>query len=123
MAGNLDTLTKHGQLRTERSAAGNDDMETRMTDLALVRYHLPGVGPRIGVLREKAVYDVTDALGSVADWLRSSVGGVQAAVDALDGLATSAKDCTEVARLDQAPAPTTCIGCLPSTARMSGPPA
>ena len=61
-----------------------------MTNLALVRYHLPGAGARIGVMRDETVYDVTDAVGSVADWLRSTVGRVQAAIDELDGLAAAA---------------------------------
>ncbi len=76
-----------------------------MTTLALVRYHLPGAGARIGVLRDETVYDVTEAVGSVADWLRSTVGRVQAAIDALDGLATAATVRTEASRLDQAPSP------------------
>ncbi len=76
-----------------------------MTNLALVRYHLPGAGARIGVLRDETVYDVTDAVGSVADWLRSTAGRVQAAIDALDSLASAATVRTDAGRLDQAPSP------------------
>jgi 2-dehydro-3-deoxy-D-arabinonate dehydratase len=76
-----------------------------MTNLALVRYHLPAVGARIGVMRDETVYDVTDAVGSVADWLRSTVGRVQAAIDTLDSLASAATVRTDAGRLDQAPSP------------------
>jgi 2-dehydro-3-deoxy-D-arabinonate dehydratase len=76
-----------------------------MTNLALVRYHLPGAGPRIGVMRDEVVADVTAAVGSVADWLRASVGRVQAAIEDLDGMAAAAAVRTEAPRFDQAPAP------------------
>ncbi len=76
-----------------------------MTNLALVRYHLPGAGARIGVMRGEVVFDVTDAVGSVADWLRATVGRVQAAIDDLDGLAAAAAARTEATYFDQAPAP------------------
>ena len=76
-----------------------------MTNLALVRYHLPGASARIGVLRDEIVYDVTDAVGSVAEWLRSTVGRVPAAIDDLAALATVAGAGIEAGRFDQAPAP------------------
>ena len=76
-----------------------------MTNLALVRYHVPGTGARVGVLRDEIVYDVTDAIGSVADWLRSTVGRVQAAVEELEALAAPAPARSAAANYEQAPAP------------------
>lgn len=76
-----------------------------MTNLSLVRYHQPGAGPRIGVMRDETVYDVTDTLGSVADWLRSTVGRVQAAIDTLDGLANTANVRIDAGLLDQPSSP------------------
>ena len=76
-----------------------------MTNLALVRYHLPGAGARIGVMRDEIVHDVTDAVGSIADWLRASVGRVQAAVEQLDALAAAATAHRDAADFEQAPGP------------------
>ena len=50
-----------------------------MTQLYLVRYFVPKLGARVGVQIGETVHDVTDAVGSVGAWLRSSAGRVDAA--------------------------------------------
>lgn len=57
-----------------------------MTPLQLVRYHDPVRGPRVGVLHEATVYDVTGYFGAVAAWLRSSAGRAEAAIEELSAL-------------------------------------
>ena len=44
MAGNLESLTKRGLLRTERNACWTDHVEALMTQLYLVRYFVPQAG-------------------------------------------------------------------------------
>lgn len=75
-----------------------------MTHLSLVRFHAPGAGPRVGVERAGIVHDVTEAVGSVDAWLRSSVSRVEAAIEELDRLATVATVRIEAANLEHAPA-------------------
>jgi 2-dehydro-3-deoxy-D-arabinonate dehydratase len=80
-------------------------MEPNMTHISLVRYHAPGVGPRVGVERAGVVHDVTEAVGSVGSWLCSSAGRVQTAIEELDRLAAEATVHVQPADLERAPAP------------------
>jgi 2-dehydro-3-deoxy-D-arabinonate dehydratase len=76
-----------------------------MSNLSLVRYYLPDVGARIGVARGEIVSDITEGVGSVAGWLHSSIGRVQAAIDDLDSLAEASSIRSEASSFEQAPAP------------------
>ena len=76
---------------------------------------------RVGVQIGETIHDVTDEVGSVADWLRATVGRIEAAMEDLDGVAAAAAP-RRASRFDQAPAPHR-TGCRPSTTRMSGRPA
>jgi 2-dehydro-3-deoxy-D-arabinonate dehydratase len=76
-----------------------------MSHLALARFHLPSAGPRTGVINGSVVHDVTEAAGSVADWLRASTGRVEAAIHDLEQFAASASTNLETTALEQAPAP------------------
>ena len=53
-----------------------------MTSAMLVRFQA-GEGAQIGLLQDRRVSDVTAELGSLAAWLRASVGRVPAAIDDL----------------------------------------
>lgn len=61
-----------------------------MGDLYLVRFFVPGQGPRIGVRIEDTVYDMTAAVGSAATFLRGTVGRVGEAVAELHEMVDSA---------------------------------
>ncbi|HWQ14740.1 MAG TPA: fumarylacetoacetate hydrolase family protein [Roseiflexaceae bacterium] len=56
----------------------------------LCRYSDPEGAPRLGVVRDGAVYDVTERWGSMADLLRWSVGHVAGLGEALHKLTTGA---------------------------------
>jgi 2-dehydro-3-deoxy-D-arabinonate dehydratase len=76
-----------------------------MTHIALVRYHQPGAGARIGVEIDGAIHDVTSTVGSVSAWLQSSVNRVQEAVDELVTAALAAPGSMPARELERAPAP------------------
>jgi 2-dehydro-3-deoxy-D-arabinonate dehydratase len=80
-------------------------MEPDMTNLALVRFYLPGEGARTGVARGGSIYDVTAAVGSVGDWLRASTGRVAAAIGDLEAAAAAAGTGFDAAALAHPPAP------------------
>jgi 2-dehydro-3-deoxy-D-arabinonate dehydratase len=80
-------------------------MEISMNGISLVRFYQPGAGARTGVEIDGVVHDVTPAIGSAGDWLRSSAGRVAAAIEELQGAASTASGRTEAAALAQAPAP------------------
>ena len=71
----------------------------------LVRFRLAGGPARVGVLRGGTVHDVTDAVGSVAEWLRGSAGRVEAAVAELLAAAERAAHTYPAAQFDHPPAP------------------
>jgi 2-dehydro-3-deoxy-D-arabinonate dehydratase len=56
-----------------------------MVDLA--RYYEPGSGPRWGLIESEEVYDIGDALVSLAAWLRATVGDVAGAIERLQAAA------------------------------------
>ena len=62
-----------------------------MSQLSLVRYYLPGAGARIGVAQDGIVFDATQRVGSVGNWLRASAGRVQAAIDELQRFAVGGR--------------------------------
>ena len=61
-----------------------------MEPLSLVRFRHPDLGTRVGVQQGDAVHDVTDAVGSVAAFLRGSVGRVELAIEELRAAAQGA---------------------------------
>lgn len=76
-----------------------------MTQLYLVRYFAPTLGARVGVQIGETVHDVTDAVGSVGAWLRSSAGRVEAASADLLAAVQSSRQAHLAAYFDHAPAP------------------
>lgn len=62
-----------------------------MSDHFLVRTYLPQSGPRVGLRVGDTIYDVTGTVGSIAAWLRSSAGRVEAAIEELKGAAATAE--------------------------------
>lgn len=79
-------------------------MEPRsMTDSQLVRFHEPGAGARVGVLRAGQVHDVTAAVGSFGAWLRGSAGRVESAIADLLAAADASAMAYPTARFDNPP--------------------
>jgi 2-dehydro-3-deoxy-D-arabinonate dehydratase len=76
-----------------------------MNDMQLVRFFHPKVGAAVGVLRNDVVCDVTEAVGSVAVWLRGSVGRVADAIAELGAAADVAVRTFPAVLFDQPPAP------------------
>ena len=76
-----------------------------MTPIALVRFHQPQVGPRVGVELDGTVYDVTDVVPSVSGWLQASAGRVPLAVEELAAAVRTASHQVAAAALDQTPGP------------------
>lgn len=74
-----------------------------MNQIQLVRFFTPGEGVCVGVLIDRTVYDVGARVGSVADWLRASVGRVPAAIQELLAAAQHAERSHPAAQFDQAP--------------------
>jgi len=71
----------------------------------LVRVFHPDHGVRLGLHHAGDVYDVTGEFGTVSAWLQSSVGGVQAAIDALEKAADAASMVYPAAMFDNEPGP------------------
>lgn len=79
-------------------------MTTANTPL-LVRFKLAGADARVGVLDDGTLHDVTDTVGSVATFLRGSVGRVEAAIADLLAAARHTPQTYPAAQFDNAPAP------------------
>jgi len=80
-------------------------MENSMTQLYLVRYFLPESGIRVGVQVGATVHDVTDTIGSVGAWLRSSAGRIDAAMTDLMTAVGASSQAHLAERFNRAPAP------------------
>ncbi|HAJ37135.1 MAG TPA: 2-hydroxyhepta-2,4-diene-1,7-dioate isomerase [Chloroflexi bacterium] len=83
-----------------------------MTQHLLVRFFDPRAGVRIGVQTGVTVHDVTETVGSVAAWLRGSVGRVDAAIADLLTAVHASRQAHLVDALNHAPAPD-CLHWLP----------
>ena len=70
----------------------------------LIRYHQPGEGARLGVLRGDAVHDVNHAFPSLAEFFRDSCGVVDSAIAAVVAAADASSRRFPAAELDNAPA-------------------
>jgi 2-dehydro-3-deoxy-D-arabinonate dehydratase len=79
-------------------------MEANMTTIQFVRYSYPGEGQRVGVRLDETVYDLSSQVGSLASWLRTSVGRVPAAIQELVAAAQHAERSHPAAQFDQTPA-------------------
>jgi 2-dehydro-3-deoxy-D-arabinonate dehydratase len=75
-----------------------------MRRAALVRFHHPQWGVRVGVELDGVVHDVTAAIPAVSGWLQQSAGRVAAAIDDLVAAAQSADFRVAAAELEQPPA-------------------
>ncbi|BAL99550.1 MULTISPECIES: fumarylacetoacetate hydrolase family protein [Caldilinea] len=76
-----------------------------MTQYALLRFFDPQSGVRVGVQIGATVHDVTDAVGSVAAWLRGSSGRVDAAIADLLAAAKASRQTYLADMLHHAPSP------------------
>jgi len=76
-----------------------------MSGPLLVRFHLPGSGPRVGMRLSDTVHDVSGHVSSVAAWLRASVGRVPDAVAELRRAALEASAVFPADEFAPAPAP------------------
>ena len=76
-----------------------------MTHHALVRFFDPRSGVRVGVQVGVTVHDVTDAVGSVAAWLRGSSGRVDAAIADLLVAVKGSRQAYLAEMLNRAPSP------------------
>ena len=72
---------------------------------SLLRFWQPERGARIGCSIEDTVYDITDQLGSVASWLKTSIGRLEEAIRELDGYAEQAGTRWSISSFDRAPDP------------------
>lgn len=70
----------------------------------LIRYHQPGEGARLGVLRGEAVHDVSQAFPSLAEFFRDSCGVVERAIAAVTAAADASSRRFPAGELDNAPA-------------------
>jgi 2-dehydro-3-deoxy-D-arabinonate dehydratase len=73
--------------------------------MKLIRYHDPARGPRVAVLNGDDVHDIAQEYPSIADWLKASVGRVDAAIDDLARLVRQTPPALHVHQIDQPPAP------------------
>jgi 2-dehydro-3-deoxy-D-arabinonate dehydratase len=73
--------------------------------IALVRFFSPALGERVGVRLNDTVYDVCDRFDSVAAWLQSSAGRVDAAIADLQAAAHASTDQFPFASLLNSPTP------------------
>ena len=76
-----------------------------MIPIALVRFHKPGAGQRVGVEIDGSVHDVTGVVPSISAWLRQSAGRVPAAIDELAAAAAAAPAPIGASTLEQPPGP------------------
>lgn len=70
----------------------------------LIRYHQPGEGARLGVLRGGAVHDVSHAFPSLVEFFRDSCGVVDSAITAVAAAAAASPRHFPASDLDNAPA-------------------
>ncbi len=70
----------------------------------LIRYHQPGEGARLGVLRGGAVHDISHAFPSLFEFFRDSCGVVDRAIAAVSEAADASSRRFPAAELDRAPA-------------------
>ena len=70
----------------------------------LIRYHQPGEGARLGVLRGDAVHDISHAFPSLVEFFRDSCGFVDSAIGLVVGAADASSRRFPAAELDNAPA-------------------
>ena len=70
----------------------------------LVRYHQPGVGPRLGIQRGDTIHDVSHAYAALADFFRASCGDVSGAIAALSSAADASTSRFPASDLDNPPA-------------------
>lgn len=73
--------------------------------MKLIRYHDPANGPRTAVLNGDDVHDISREYPTIADWLKTSVGRVDAAIDDLARLVRQTPPALHVSQLDGPPAP------------------
>jgi 2-dehydro-3-deoxy-D-arabinonate dehydratase len=71
--------------------------------IQILRYFDPEKGERLGCLVAGRVTDLTERYGSLAAWLRASVGGVEAAIEELEAWVSQAAPRFSFAELDHAP--------------------
>lgn len=71
--------------------------------MSLLRFHLPGSGPRVGVRLGDTVHDVTEHVPSVGAWLRASAGRVPDAIAELRRAALQAPTTLDAADLALTP--------------------
>lgn len=76
-----------------------------MTQHLLVRFFDPRAGVRVGVQVGVTVHDVTETVGSMAAWLRGSVGRVDAAIAELLTAVHASRQAYLVDALNHAPSP------------------
>lgn len=71
----------------------------------LIRYHRPGEGARVGVLRGETVHDISHCFPALVDVFRDSVGDVDGLIAAVGRAADDASLRFPAAELDNQPAP------------------
>lgn len=71
----------------------------------LLRFHEPGLGARWGLALQGQVFDVTESIGSLADWLRSSTGDAAAAMARLVATAEARPAACLLTEISTAPDP------------------
>lgn len=54
--------------------------------VSLLRFYLPNIGRRIGYQVDGEVYDITERVGSLSDWIKSTVGRVKESIADLDNV-------------------------------------
>ncbi|MCY3781949.1 MAG: fumarylacetoacetate hydrolase family protein [Chloroflexi bacterium] len=69
----------------------------------LVRYFQPGDGPRVGVLRDETVHDISHCFPALVDFFRDSVGDVDGVIAAASRAADDSTRLFSAAELDNAP--------------------
>ncbi len=76
-----------------------------MSTLALARFYDPKMGVRVGVQIGQTMHDVTDTVGSVGAWLRSSAGRVDPAIAELSAAVKTSRRAFLTDTLDHVPSP------------------
>jgi 2-dehydro-3-deoxy-D-arabinonate dehydratase len=73
--------------------------------ISLLRFWHPERGACIGCNIEDTVYDISDQLGSVATWLKTSAGRLEEAIRDLERYAKQAETRLSISSIDRAPDP------------------
>ena len=71
----------------------------------LIRYHQPGVGARLGIVRDGGVHDISHCFATLADFFRDSRGDVPGVIAAAARAADDSARSLDAAALDNPPAP------------------